>query len=120
MLSLIANGLCDSFSITILTPYEAESFYPFDERITIENLGFKNRKLSVLRKLQYFPILRKLQCFLHQTDICPGVIGIAPGFLRLFPGFFIIKKGETRCAQPHNTNYVITRLVSHETIVSLK
>ena len=56
MLSLIANGLCDSFSITILTPYEAESFYPFDERITIENLGFKNRKLSVLRKLQYFPI----------------------------------------------------------------
>lgn len=70
MLSLIANGLCDSFSITILTPYEAESFYPFDERITIENLGFKNRKLSVLRKLQYFPILRKLQCFLHQTDIC--------------------------------------------------
>ena len=46
MLSLIANGLCDSFSITILTPYEAESFYPFDERITIENLGFKNRKLS--------------------------------------------------------------------------
>ena len=65
MLSLIANGLCDSFSITILTPYEAESFYPFDERITIENLGFKNRKLSVLRKLQYFLIKPISAVLLH-------------------------------------------------------
>lgn len=79
MLSLIANGLCDSFSITILTPYEVESFYPFDERITIENLGFK-KKIKCLEEIAILSHIKEITVFPSSNRYLPFYCMLVYGY----------------------------------------
>lgn len=68
MLSLIANGLCADYDITILTPYKSAPYYKFDNQVNVETLGFLYQQSSWKRKVQYLSILKALKAYLSNTN----------------------------------------------------
>lgn len=102
MLSLIANRLCDSYSIKILTPYKSQIFYQFDDRIKVETLGLKYVKSGFFRKLQYIIIVIKLWNYLKYNNINRFV---ACSSMAIILTSIIVKNGDERLIAWMHTSF---------------
>lgn len=68
VLAITASNLSDNYDVTVVTPYDADSFYKFSDNVKIENLGFLENSSKMKRQLQYFQIIASLRKRLKKDD----------------------------------------------------
>lgn len=80
VLAVLSNGLSERYDITVLTPYETESYYHFGEGIRVDTLGLCRPSGFFARKIQLLKVALRLKKYLSNKRfdklIAPHTISI--------------------------------------------
>ena len=68
ILAIIANNLSSYYNVRILTPYISDSYFEYDQNITIINLGLRQEKNKFKRRLGLLRVLYGLNRFLRKKE----------------------------------------------------
>ena len=68
VLSLISNELSRKYDVTIITPYNDDSYYKLTPSVTVKSLGYSRSDISIIRKFQFFSILLSMRAIVNKLE----------------------------------------------------